>query len=39
MEKQASENKKKKLADYLLNNDEKSLLIPQILKIHQSLKD
>lgn len=35
MERQFSDEKKEKLADHVLNNDERHLLIPQILSLHQ----
>lgn len=34
---QWSQNKKIDLADFIIENDEKDLLVPQILKIHKSL--
>ncbi|MBC7653210.1 MAG: dephospho-CoA kinase, partial [Oligoflexus sp.] len=35
MDNQLSENEKKKLADYIINNNEQIFLIPQVLKLHQ----
>lgn len=37
MAKQVSDNQRKKLSDYLIDNSGAELLIPQVLKIHQSL--
>ncbi|NVJ48075.1 MAG: dephospho-CoA kinase, partial [Cytophagia bacterium] len=37
MAKQVSDNQRKKLSDYLIDNSGVELLIPQVLKIHQSL--
>ncbi|MEY3679364.1 MAG: hypothetical protein RI924_1505 [Bacteroidota bacterium] len=37
MSKQMTDEEKSKLADYLLNNDEQQLLIPQIIALHQKL--
>lgn len=37
MAKQTSDNQRKKLSDYLIQNEGKELLIPQVLKIHQEL--
>jgi len=34
--KQLPESKKRALADYILENDETQLLIPQILKLHEA---
>jgi len=34
--KQFTEDKKRKLADYILENDEKQLLIPQVLALHET---
>ena len=39
MEKQVSDNQRKKLSDFLIQNSGEELLIPQVLKIHQSLLD
>lgn len=35
--KQTSDNQRKKLSDFLIQNEGKELLIPQVLKIHQEL--
>lgn len=37
MNKQMDEEKKMKLCDYVITNDEKELVIPQVLKIHKLL--
>lgn len=37
MNKQMEEEKKMKLCDYVITNDEKELVIPQVLKIHELL--
>lgn len=37
MKKQWPEEKKKQLADFIIENDGQSLLIPQVLKVHQEL--
>lgn len=37
MDKQTSDGQRRKLADYLISNDEDQLLIPQVLKIHNEL--
>lgn len=37
MSRQWSEEQKKELANYVIANDESSLLIPQVLKIHEAL--
>jgi dephospho-CoA kinase len=37
IENQMSENKKKKLSDYLIVNDEQKMVIPQVLEIHEKL--
>jgi len=37
MNKQIEESIKMKLCDFIINNDEQELLIPQVLKIHQQL--
>jgi len=37
MAKQVSDGQRKKLADFLVDNDGNELLIPQVLKIHQQL--
>ena len=34
--KQFTEDKKRKLADYIIENDEKQLLIPQVLALHET---
>ena len=38
LNKQMDEDKKMRLCDYVINNDEQELLIPQVLKIHEVLK-
>ncbi len=35
--KQTSDNQRKKLADYILKNDSKDLVIPQVIDIHKQL--
>ncbi|HEY1006556.1 MAG TPA: dephospho-CoA kinase [Sphingobacteriaceae bacterium] len=35
MDKQFSEEKKRAMADFVITNDERSLLIPQVLQLHQ----
>src|SRR4029079_4984878 len=37
MEKQMDESIKMRLCDYVINNDEQELVIPQVIKIHESL--
>ena len=37
MNKQMNENEKMRLCDYVINNDENELVIPQVLKIHELL--
>ena len=37
IENQISQEKKEKLSDYIIINDEKDLLLPQIIKIHEAL--
>lgn len=37
MNKQMKEEKKMKLCDYVITNDEKELVLPQVLKIHDTL--
>lgn len=37
MEKQWGDNKKNELANFILHNDEKELLIPKVLEIHQRI--
>ena len=37
MARQMPENDKKKLAHYIIRNDENSLVLPQVLKIHKKL--
>lgn len=37
MDKQMSDTKKKKLADYTVINDERKMVIPQVLEIHQNI--
>lgn len=37
MNRQLSDEQKMKFADHILNNDEKQLLIPQIIQLHQQL--
>jgi len=37
MEKQLSDEEKLKLSDFIIENDEKQLLVPQVLKLHQQL--
>lgn len=37
LEKQMDENIKMRLCDYVINNDEQELLIPQVLKLHNQL--
>jgi len=37
MEKQWSDSEKEKLCDFIINNDEKTLIIPQVLSLHQQL--
>ena len=37
MNKQMNENEKMRLCDYVINNDENELVIPQVLKIHKLL--
>ena len=39
MNKQMNENEKMRLCDYVINNDENELVIPQVLKIHELLLD
>lgn len=39
MARQMSDNKKKKLSDYVIVNDEHNMLIPQVLEVHQKLMD
>lgn len=35
MDKQFSEEKKRTMADFMITNDERSMLIPQVLQLHQ----
>jgi len=37
MEKQMDESIKMRLCDYVINNDEQELVIPQVIKIHEAL--
>jgi dephospho-CoA kinase len=37
MNKQLDENMKMKLCDFVINNDEQQLLIPQVIELHQTL--
>jgi dephospho-CoA kinase len=37
IEKQMSESRKKKLSDFIIINDGKMMVIPQVLKIYESL--
>ena len=37
IDKQSSDNQRRKLSDFLINNDGSELLIPQVLKIHQEI--
>ena len=37
MNKQMNEDEKMRLCDYVINNDERELVIPQVLKIHELL--
>lgn len=37
MQRQMDEDKKMNLCDFILVNDEKQLLIPQVLELHQKL--
>jgi len=37
IEQQMSENRKKKLSDYVIINDEQEMVIPQVLAIHEEL--
>jgi dephospho-CoA kinase len=37
MSRQMNEDEKMKLCDYVLYNDEKQLLIPQVIQLHQHL--
>lgn len=37
--KQTSDSQRRKLADFLINNNEKELVIPQVMNIHQKLID
>lgn len=37
MEKQLAENEREKYADFIIDNDEQSLLIPQIIDIHKKI--
>lgn len=39
VEKQLPEDEKLKRADYIINNDDATLLIPQVLKLHEEFKD
>lgn len=39
MEKQMNEEIKMRLCDYVINNDEQELVIPQVIKIHKELID
>ncbi|MDR2036666.1 MAG: dephospho-CoA kinase [Bacteroidales bacterium] len=39
MKNQWPEEKKIKLADFVINNDDKSMLLPQVMHIHQQLTD
>jgi dephospho-CoA kinase len=38
MKNQMGEREKKKMADYIIVNDGKQMIIPQILEIHKKLK-
>lgn len=37
LEKQTSDNQRKKLADFIVRNDEQEMLIPQVMKIYNEL--
>jgi len=37
IEKQMSDNSKKKLSNYIITNDDQNMVIPQVLKIHKKL--
>ncbi len=39
IDKQWKDQEKEKLADYIINNDEKTLLLPQIIDIHTSITE
>ena len=39
MERQMDDNEKKKMADFVIINDDKTMVIPQVLKLHQQFLD
>ena len=37
IKRQMSEEERKKRADYMINNDEKEMLLPQLIELHEGI--